>query len=166
MTDPETPPPPPARAELSAEQIRLLLRQDAGSGRPADDLHRTADNAQRFVRRYFIPGLMALAGIGLTLWSVRQIPVSVNVMNDSRATIYDAVVVFGAQRENLGRMEDGDIRIVHFSAASGTLRLQYRVQMTNGSMRAHSTTIDEVATPGRAINLIIDAEGNVHTPLK
>jgi hypothetical protein len=169
MPDPEPPPPPPAtpgRAELSAEQIRLLLRQDTRSGRPSDDLHHTADSAQRFVRRYFIPGLMALAGIGITLWSVRQIPVSVNVMNDSGATIYDAVVLFGAQRETLGKMEDGDVRIIHFSATSGALRLQYKVQMTTGGMRARSTTIDEIATPGRAINLIIDAEGNVHTPIK
>jgi len=109
---------------------------------------------------------MALAGIGITLWSVRQIPVSVNVMNDSGATIYDAAVLFGAQRETLGKMEDGDVRIIHLSAASGTLRLQYKVQMTTGGMRARSTTIDEIATPGRAINLIIDAEGNVHTPVK
>jgi len=35
-----------------------------------------------------------------------------------------------------------------------------------GGMRARSTTIDEIATPGRAINLIIDAEGNAHTPVK
>jgi hypothetical protein len=172
MTDPEAPPPPPlppsspARPELSPEQIRILLRQDTGKGRPADDLHRTADNAQRFVRRYFIPGLMALAGIGIAFWSVRQIPVSVNVMNDSGATIYETVVAFGAQRQNLGRMEDGDVRIVHFSASSGALSLQYKVQTTTGIMRPRSTTMQEVATPGRAINLIIDAEGNVHTPTR
>ena len=167
MIDPVPPPPqPPARPELSAEQIRVLLRQDTGSGRPADDLHRTADNAQRFVRRFFIPALMALAGIGIALWSVRQIPVSVNVMNDSGTTIYDAVVIFGAHRENLGKMEDGDVRIIHFPATSGELRLHYRVRTTSGSMRERSTAMDEVAAPGRAINLIIDGEGNVHTPLK
>ena len=165
MTESDPPPPePPRRPELSAEQIRALLRQDTASGRPGVDLRHTADNAQRFVRRYFLPGLMALAGIGIALWSVRQIPVSVNVMNDSGATIYDAAVIFGAQRENLGRMEDGDVRIVHFSAPSGTLRLQYQVRTIGGNMRARSATLSEMATPGRAINLIIDAEGNVHTP--
>jgi hypothetical protein len=164
MTDPDAPPPLPENRELSPEQIRLLLRQDTGAGRAGDDLHRTADNAQRFVRRYFLPGLMALAGIGIAFWSVRQIPVTVNVMNDSGATIYDAVLLLGERREALGKMEDGDVRIVHFPAGSGALRLQYRVQVTTGGTRARSSTIDEIATPGRAINLIIDTEGNVHTP--
>jgi hypothetical protein len=165
MTDPD-PPPPPASPDLSAEQIRLLLRQDSSGGRAGDDLHRTADSAQRFVRRYFIPGLMALAGIGIALWSVRQVPVTVNVMNDSGATIYDAVLLLGERREALGKMEDGDVRILHFQAGSGALRLQYRVQVTTGGTRVRSSTIDETAMPGRAINLIIDTEGNVHTPLK